>query len=97
MRLRELYDRVGLSRERYWEIPKETRIKYGLRPPVMVAGYSSIQVMDLAQDLLTKAFRGTYPITAFFIFYFFVDPGFSVPTVLAALPLSGFYPKSPKR
>jgi len=33
MRLRELYDSVELCRERYWNIPKEIRIKYGLRPP----------------------------------------------------------------
>lgn len=44
MRLRELYDRVELSRERYWEIPKEIRIKYGLRPLVGFVGYSSIQL-----------------------------------------------------
>jgi hypothetical protein len=64
MRLRELFDRVELCRERYWEISKEERIKYGLRPPVGTGGYSSITVMDLARDLLTKAFRGVYPITS---------------------------------
>jgi hypothetical protein len=62
MRLRELYDRVKACREQYWNIPKDERIAHGLRPPVGAVGYSAINVMDLAGDLLTKAFRGTYPI-----------------------------------
>lgn len=75
MRLRELYDRIELSRERYWEIPKETRIKYGLRPSVEDVGFSSIQFMDLARDLLTKAFRGTFPISSDEVGAFLI-PGF---------------------
>ncbi len=62
MRLRELYDRIEGCRERYWNIPKEDRIEYGLRPDVGAVGYSGIQVVELACDLLSKAFRGTYPI-----------------------------------
>jgi len=61
MRLREVYDRVEACRERYWNIPKETRIRAGLRPDVGVAGYSSIQVIDLSSELMTRAFRGSYP------------------------------------
>lgn len=30
MRLMQLYDRVELCRERYWSIPKDVRIRYGL-------------------------------------------------------------------
>jgi restriction system protein len=62
MRLRELYDRVEACRERYWKIPKETRIEHGLRPEVGTVGYSSVRVVELAGELLSRAFRGTYPI-----------------------------------
>ena len=62
MRLRELYDRVESCRDQYWDIPKEIRIEHGLRPKVGAWGYSSTRVLELASDLLTKAFRGTYPI-----------------------------------
>jgi hypothetical protein len=62
MRLRELHDRVEACRERYWNIEKETRIEHGLRPDVGIGGYSGVQVIDLAGDLLLRAFRGTYPV-----------------------------------
>jgi restriction system protein len=62
MRLRELYDRIEVCREQYWNIPKEARIEHGLRPDVGVVGYSATHILDLAGDLLTKAFRGVYPI-----------------------------------
>lgn len=63
MRLRELYDRIEECREHYWNIPKKDRIEYGLRPEVGDhAGYSGAKVIDLAYDLLSKAFRGTFPI-----------------------------------
>lgn len=62
MRLRELYDRVEACREQYWNIPKQARIDSGLRPDVGAAGYSSTQVIDLASDIISKAFRGVYPI-----------------------------------
>ncbi len=64
MRLRELYDRIEASRERYWNIPKTVRIEHGLRPDVGAWGYSAPTVIDLAVDLLTKAFRGSYPIVS---------------------------------
>lgn len=62
MRLRELYDRIEACREHYWNIPKSARIEHGLRPDVGDLGYSATHILDLAGDLLTKAFRGTYPI-----------------------------------
>ena len=62
MRLREVYDRVEACRERYWNIAKETRIEAGLRPDVGSTGYSAVQVTDLVIELITKAFRGNYPI-----------------------------------
>ncbi len=59
MRLRDLYDRVGICKERYWEIPKEVRINYGLRDEGGV--YSGARVVDFCTDLLTRAFRGIFP------------------------------------
>jgi restriction system protein len=61
MRLRELFDRVGICRDRYWEIPKEERIRAGLRPDVGEYNYSGDRIISLCTDLLTRAFRGTYP------------------------------------
>lgn len=62
LRMRELYDRVEACRKRYWEIPKYTRIDYGLRPEVGAGGYCGTTVIDLATELISKAFRGAYPI-----------------------------------
>jgi hypothetical protein len=62
MRLRELYDRIEVCRERYWNIPKEDRIDYDLRPAVGAFGYSGQRIIELAGDLLSKALRGVYPI-----------------------------------
>jgi hypothetical protein len=62
MRLREVYDRIEASRERYWNIPKEALIDNGLRPEVGAVGYSATQVIDLASELIAKAFRGSYPV-----------------------------------
>jgi restriction system protein len=64
MRLTELYDRVEICRIRYWEIPKHVRIEHGLRPDAPEDGYSGAGVISLAEDLLRKAFRGTYPFEA---------------------------------
>jgi restriction system protein len=61
MRLSELYDRVEAARERYWSIPKCTRIEHGLRPDVHEDGYSGAGVISLAEDLLRKGLRGAYP------------------------------------
>lgn len=61
MRLRELYDRVGICKDRYWDISKEDRIKFGIRSEVGVAEYSGARVIDMCVDLLTRAFRGVYP------------------------------------
>lgn len=61
MRLTELFDRVEICREQYWSMPKSVRIKYGLRPEVWESGFSGAGVISLAEDLLRKGFRGTYP------------------------------------
>lgn len=63
-RLRDLYDRVEAARTRYWEIPKGVRVDHGLRPePGVGGGYSGTIIMDIALDLITRAFRGVYPIS----------------------------------
>jgi restriction system protein len=64
MRLRDVYDRVEACKERYWNISKQTRIEGGLRPEVGATGYSATQILDLASELIAKAFRGIYPIEA---------------------------------
>lgn len=61
MRLRDLYDRVGVCKDRYWNIPKEARIEYGLRPEFGEHNYYGTRVIDMCVDLLTRAFRGIYP------------------------------------
>lgn len=61
MRLRELYDRTESCRERYWEIPKEARIAHGLRQEFEL-GFSGFHALNTADDLLRKAFRGSYPV-----------------------------------
>jgi|SRR5450759_23490 restriction system protein len=73
MRLRDLYDRVGVCKDRYWNIPKELRIEYGLRSDVGEHDYSGARVVEMCVDLLTRAFRGVYPfqsedVQAFFLF-----------------------------
>lgn len=62
MRLRELFDRVQACKERYWDIPKRERIERGLRADFGEDGYSGRRVIEAADDLLTKAFLGTYPV-----------------------------------
>ena len=61
MRLRELFDRVGICKDRYWEISKEERIKFGLRSDVGEHDYSGARIVDMCADLLMRAFRGVYP------------------------------------
>lgn len=61
MRLRDLYDRVGICKDRYWAIPKEKRIELGIRPDVGMHGFSGRVVFEFCADLLTRAFRGIYP------------------------------------
>ena len=62
MRLRELYDRIEICRERYWDIPKDKRIESGLRQEVGFDGYSGFHVFQIVDDLMPKAFRGAFPI-----------------------------------
>lgn len=60
-RVPELYDRVQSSRKRYWAMPKAYRIDSGLRPDSAGTGYMATHILDISDDLLTKAMRGIYP------------------------------------
>lgn len=62
MRLRELYDRIENCNDRYWDIPKDQRIEHGLRPGVGECAYSGARVIEPCRDLLSRAFRGLYPV-----------------------------------
>lgn len=62
MRLRELFDRAEKCRAHYWDLPKDARIRSGLRPDVSSGDtYSGNVVVELAIDLLGRALRGAYP------------------------------------
>jgi restriction system protein len=65
VRLRDLYDRTEACRERYWDIPKDVRIDKGLRFDTGDGKnmYSGARVVDICSEILTKAFRGNYPIS----------------------------------
>lgn len=62
MRLRELFDRVEKCRQRYWDIPKNVRIEFGLRPDSGAFGYSGDHAVAVTSELLGKAFRGMFPV-----------------------------------
>lgn len=64
MRLRELFDRNDICKERYWKIPKQTRIEYGLRFDVGTWGYSGRQIIIYVADVLSRAFRGQFPVVS---------------------------------
>jgi hypothetical protein len=61
MRLRDLYNRIEECNDRYWDIPKGQRIESGLRGDVGELGYSGARAIELVRDLLSRAFRGSYP------------------------------------
>lgn len=63
-RLRDLFDRTELCRNRYWDIPKGIRIDTGLRPDLGGADvYTGAFVTEVTEKYLTRAFRGMFPIT----------------------------------
>lgn len=63
VRLRELYDRTEACSERYWAIPKDVRIEKGLRFDLGdVPMYSGARVIEVSRSLLSRCFRGAYPI-----------------------------------
>lgn len=63
VRLRNLYDRMEVCRDKYWSIPKDIRIARGLRFDMGDSNmYSGARVVEISGDLLSKAFRGAYSI-----------------------------------
>jgi hypothetical protein len=62
MRMRDLYDRNEHCKDRYWAIPKDVRIEHGLRTDVAEWGYSGARVFEYVADVLSRAFRGLYPV-----------------------------------
>jgi len=61
LRLSELYERIGLAKERYWDMPKSLRIKYKLRAEGWEHDYSGNRVIVFVEDMLRLGFRGKYP------------------------------------
>src|SRR5262245_18978288 len=61
--LRIIQERLDKCRIRYWDLDKETRIDYGLRPDVGApTGYRATVVMDAVEAVLNTAFRTEFPI-----------------------------------
>lgn len=61
MRLRELYDRVEACQQQYFSLSKSFRIEHGLREDVGFYGYSGARLIQMSLNLITQAFRGSYP------------------------------------
>ncbi len=65
MEIHELYDKAEENKRVYWDIPKPTRIEYGLRYDVGGSPkYSGNVVSEFCLDVLSKALRGVYPFTS---------------------------------
>lgn len=62
MQMRDLYDRLLLCKDEYWDIPKCLRIKSGLRPDTYECSYTGYWAISTAENLLIKGLRGHYPI-----------------------------------
>lgn len=61
-RLREVQDRLLRSRERYWDLDKDTRIEHRLRPESAAHGYSGDVVMNAIERALSSAFAQRFPV-----------------------------------
>lgn len=65
MKLRDLFDRSAWCKKEYWDIPKMFRIQSGLRPENGGAiGYSGDWVVKAAEELISKGFRGEFPLSS---------------------------------
>lgn len=60
-RLCDVFDRIAPCKAHYWEIPKDVRIDYGLRPGLFEDGYSGQFVIRALEDVVGKALRGRFP------------------------------------
>lgn len=62
MRLRELFDRLIISKEEYCNIPKSIQTTCGLRTNILSpVGYSASYAIEVAEDLITKGLHNNYP------------------------------------
>ena len=61
MKLQDLSIRLLSCKEKYWEIPKKTRIEVGLRPDYH--GYSGDWVIQVCEDIANRAFSRQFPLT----------------------------------
>ncbi|MFW2351132.1 restriction endonuclease [Qipengyuania sp.] len=62
-RLTEIFDRCVRAKDQYWEIPKGTRIKFGLRGDYDPTVRNRGQILEGAIGILGRAMRGAFPIT----------------------------------
>jgi hypothetical protein len=62
--LRSVHDRIIRCRQRYWDIEKEDRIDFGLRPDTGGYGYSGNAVIHAVEAALFSAFADKYPINS---------------------------------
>ena len=75
MRIRELYDRKEVCKERYWAIPKSLREEHGFRPEIgdSCIVYSGTSVLDYSEKIFIKAFRGTFPFESRNLLSFYIE------------------------
>jgi restriction system protein len=60
--LRVIQERAERCRERYWDLSKDVRIKYGLRQEVAALGYSGYDVLQTIDAAISSALRGQLPV-----------------------------------
>ncbi|WP_166659226.1 restriction endonuclease [Labedaea rhizosphaerae] len=61
-RLREIHLRVDECLKRYWDLEKEVRIAFRLRPPLASPGFSTVQTLEVVRYALGQHAGGKYPI-----------------------------------
>ena len=61
-RLRAMQECADKCRDRYWNLDKDVRIKYGLRQPLWASGYSGYNILLTIDAALNSALRGQIPI-----------------------------------
>jgi restriction system protein len=62
-RLANLYERYGKAKEQYWDIPKYVRLAYFIMMESVRQGeYPGHATLQFADEVLSKAMRGSYPI-----------------------------------
>jgi restriction system protein len=78
MRFRDFSDRVLSCKDRYWNLPKSTRIEYGLRSAYGEHDYSGDNIIRFCSELLSRALTNKYPLRSedpftFAMFYKYGD------------------------